>query len=258
MYTYTKRFIAQVLLCSGFLQSCHSPYMGGMAQETASSRPTAANYKGRTRACINYVRVPRPALRLDRQWIGGRPSFPSTLLCRCEPSRERPRICTGTSSFAKLLSEGDVFVDKSLFIKEFLESADEVSLITRPRRWGKSLNMDMLKCFLSIEVDDQGKPLPETQSFNRRLFVGGEVELDWGEAKLLKPLTISDYPSVMKRQGQYPVISLSFQDVDGSSYRVIEEGIKDQIVDLYTENYRYLKQYSQAKETLLEDVEKEQ
>ncbi|MEO1300978.1 MAG: AAA family ATPase, partial [Bacteroidota bacterium] len=122
--------------------------------------------------------------------------------------------------------------------------------------------MDMLKCFLSIEVDDQGKPLPESQSFNRELFVGGEFVIGarTGKVKRLSPLNIvQQYPDLVSDyQGQYPVISLSFQDVDGSSYQAIEEGIKDQIVDLYTENYRYLKQYSQAKETLLEDVEKEQ
>ena len=48
-----------------------------------------------------------------------------------------------------------------MFIKEFLAaSSGKVVLITRPRRWGKSLNMDMLKRFLSIEVDEQGAPLP--------------------------------------------------------------------------------------------------
>ena len=54
-----------------------------------------------------------------------------------------------------------MFVDKSMFIKEFLKArSGEVVLITRPRRWGKSLNMDMLKRFLAIEVDEQGAPLP--------------------------------------------------------------------------------------------------
>ena len=57
------------------------------------------------------------------------------------------------------------FVDKSMFIKEFLAaSSGKVVLITRPRRWGKSLNMDMLKRFLSIEVDEQGAPLPQEES----------------------------------------------------------------------------------------------
>ena len=84
-----------------------------------------------------------------------------------------PEIPVGTDSFADLLLSGNIFVDKSMFIKEFLEeSGDKVVLITRPRRWGKSLNMDMLRRFLSIEVDDQGAPIPQEESLNRKLFVG--------------------------------------------------------------------------------------
>ena len=63
-----------------------------------------------------------------------------------------PEINVGTDKFADLLLTSDVFVDKSMFIKEFLEaSSGKVVLITRPRRWGKSLNMDMLECFLTPE-----------------------------------------------------------------------------------------------------------
>ena len=51
------------------------------------------------------------------------------------------------------------FVDKTLFIKEILEDSSDHILITRPRRWGKTLNMDMLKTFLEIEVDENGYKL---------------------------------------------------------------------------------------------------
>lgn len=64
---------------------------------------------------------------------------------------------TGTDDFKTLLLNSDVFVDKSLMIKELLEDSGEVILITRPRRWGKSLNMDMLRKFFEIEVDAKGK-----------------------------------------------------------------------------------------------------
>ena len=85
----------------------------------------------------------------------------------------KPEIPVGTDSFAKLLLQSNVFVDKSMFIKEFLEaSSGEVVLITRPRRWGKSLNMDMLRRFLTIEVNEQGDTLPQEESLNRKLFVG--------------------------------------------------------------------------------------
>ena len=169
----------------------------------------------------------------------------------------KPEIPVGTDNFAKLLFKSNVFVDKSMFIQEFLEeSSGEVVLIARPRRWGKSLNMDMLKRFLSIEVDEQGAPLPQEESLNRKLFVGGEVELDSGDTKLLEPLKISSDPASMKYQGKFPVISLGLKDVKGSSYQEIEEDVKDQIIELYTE-YGYLKQHIQAEASLLEDSQKE-
>ncbi|MEO1219539.1 MAG: AAA family ATPase [Bacteroidota bacterium] len=261
MYRYSQRLIATLLLCSGLLQSCHSPYVGSMAQEIASQRPTAAKHKRRPKACANRIRMPRSSLRLDKQGLVGRNSFSSTLSCRCEPS-ERPKICTGTSSFAEIVLESDVFVDKSLFIQEFLESGDTVSVITRPRRWGKSLNMDMLKCFLSIEVDDQGKSLSEPQSVRCKLFAGGEVVVGaiTGKVKRLSPLKImQQYPDLVRDyQGQYPVISLSLQNVDGSSYQRIEARITRQILSLYGEHYSCLRRYIQPEEKLLEDAEKEQ
>ena len=150
----------------------------------------------------------------------------------------------GTDSFAELLLTNNVFVDKSMFIKEFLEeSGDKVVLITRPRRWGKSLNMDMLQRFLSIEVDDQGAPLPQEESLNRKLFVGGEVVIGprTGKVKQLAPLKIAQQcPDIVTEyQGQYPVISLGLKEVTGSSYQKIEEKLKMQITTLY-DQYVYL------------------
>ena len=143
----------------------------------------------------------------------------------------------GTDSFAELLLTNNVFVDKSMFIKEFLEeSGDKVVLITRPRRWGKSLNMDMLQRFLSIEVDGQGVPLPQEESVNRKLFVGGEVVLVSGDTKLLEPLKISHDPAAMKYQGKFPVISLGLKNVTGSSYQKIEDKLKRHIAKLYDQH----------------------
>ena len=167
-------------------------------------------------------------------------------------------IRVGTDSFDDLLLTNNVFVDKSMFIQEFLEeSGGKVELITRPRRWGKSLNMDMLRRFLSIEVDEQGAPLSQEESLNRKLFVGGEVELDSGDTKLLEPLKISSDPASMKYQGKFPVISLGLKDVKGSSYQEIEEDVKKQITKLYAK-HRYLKQYIHPQSSLLEEAQKEQ
>ena len=78
-----------------------------------------------------------------------------------------PAIRTGTDDFKNLLLNSDVFVDKSLFVKDIIEDSGYVILITRPRRWGKSLNMNMLKRFFEIEVDSQGNILPLDQRISK-------------------------------------------------------------------------------------------
>ena len=67
------------------------------------------------------------------------------------------KIPLGTDNFKKLVTTSDVFIDKTLLIKEILDRGEEATLILRPRRWGKSLALDMLKTFFEIEVDEQGR-----------------------------------------------------------------------------------------------------
>ncbi|WP_425360685.1 MULTISPECIES: AAA family ATPase [unclassified Candidatus Tisiphia] len=170
-----------------------------------------------------------------------------------------PRMRVGTDEFYDLLVNSDVFVDKSLMIKELLEDSGKVILITRPRRWGKSLNMNMLHKFFEIEVDERGKPLPEEDRVNSKLFIGGEVDLGLvtGRKKLLKKLKIAQYSDVIsEHQGQFPVISINFKDVKGSNYQEIENGIKNQVTNLFT-NHRYLKRYITTDEKLLDEAQKE-
>ncbi|WP_341763226.1 AAA family ATPase [Candidatus Tisiphia endosymbiont of Melanophora roralis] len=169
----------------------------------------------------------------------------------------QPKMLVGSDDFYDLLINSDIFVDKSLMIKELLEDSGKVILIARPRRWGKSLNMDMLKKFFEIEVDQDGKPLPLEQKINNKLFLGGTVDLGFDETKELKSLKIADIASSMKRQGQYPVISISFKDVKGSSYQDIENGIRNQVIKLFVK-HRYLKHYIAKNKNLLDDVQKEQ
>ncbi|MEL6412707.1 MAG: AAA family ATPase, partial [Bacteroidota bacterium] len=145
-----------------------------------------------------------------------------------------PDIYTGTDDFAKLLLSSNVFVDKSLFIKEFLLNSGEALLITRPRRWGKSLNMNMLGRFLAIEVDQDGQPIPQEQSLNRKLFLGGEVEIQPGKTKQLAPLNIAQYDEVVEDyQGQFPVISLGLKDVKADSYDKIFNKLRKTLLKLF-------------------------
>ncbi len=147
----------------------------------------------------------------------------------------RLRISTGTDSFRKLVTESDIFVDKTLFIKEILDSGEEAILITRPRRWGKPLALDMLKTFLAIEVDATGSKV-EVNS-RKILFEGGTVDLGQ-ELKLLKKLKIAqEDPKYIKRQGFYPVIHLSLKDVKALTSDQANKLLKNAIKESFQEHY---------------------
>jgi hypothetical protein len=152
-----------------------------------------------------------------------------------------PKMAIGIDNFRTLLFKSDVFVDKSLLIKELIEDPSEVILITRPRRWGKSMNMDMMRCFFSIEVDLHDRLVPEDQKINPKLFAGGDVDIGFGKMKKLKPLKIANDSDSMEHQGKYPVIYINFKDIKGSSYDEIERAIKNQIIKLFIQ-HRYLKE----------------
>ena len=93
----------------------------------------------------------------------------------------------GIQDFEKLITSNSFYVDKTSFIKEWWENNDEVTLITRPRRFGKTLTMDMVKRFFSVEYAGKGE-----------VFEGLSI---WEEEKY------------RQLQGTYPVIFLSFADV---------------------------------------------
>ena len=99
----------------------------------------------------------------------------------------------GIQSFDKVIEGNYFYVDKTAFIKEWWESGDDVTLITRPRRFGKTLNMSMLEHFFSIEYADKSN-----------LFEGLSI---WKEEKY------------RELQGTYPVINLSFAEVKETDYK---------------------------------------
>lgn len=78
---------------------------------------------------------------------------------------KKKQILIGSDNFKEMISNSYAFIDKSLFIKEIIDSQEKAILITKPRRWGKTLNLDMLKTFLSIETDDKGQII--TNSTNK-------------------------------------------------------------------------------------------
>lgn len=107
----------------------------------------------------------------------------------CEKVRKKLPI--GIDGFEKIRTNDFYYVDKTLFIKELLQNWGEVNLFTRPRRFGKSLNMSMLKCFFEIGT-------------NPALFEG---------LKIMQEKELCE-----KYMGKFPVISISLKSVDGLKY----------------------------------------
>ena len=125
-------------------------------------------------------------------------------------------IGIGKQRYDRIIENNLFYIDKTMFIKEWWENQDDVTLITRPRRFGKTLNMDMLKCFFSNEYKDRGD-----------LFEGLDI---WKEEK---------YREI---QGTYPVIFLSFAKIKQNTYEDAVAGIKRIICD-EIQKYIFLKDW---------------
>ena len=124
------------------------------------------------------------------------------------------RLPSGVSDFNELVKGSYQFADKSLFIKEIINDGAKVILITRPRRFGKTLNLSMLYYFLQLNHPQEGN--------------------------LFEDLAISaDAIFCKKHQQRYPVIFISFKDVKKSSYQAAYGDIVELIRQLYEHN-RYL------------------
>jgi len=116
----------------------------------------------------------------------------------------------GIQDFGKIIENDYFYVDKTAFIKEWWESGDEVTLISRPRRFGKTLTVSMVEQFFSVKYAGR-----------EDLFKGLAV---WQEEKL------------RKLQGTYPVISISFANIKEKDYAGTREKICQMLSDLYTDN----------------------
>ena len=119
----------------------------------------------------------------------------------------------GIQDFSDIREENYFYIDKTSFIKEWWESGDSVTLITRPRRFGKTLNMSMLEHFFSVDYKDRGD-----------LFEGLAI---WQEEKY------------RQLQGTYPLISLSFANIKERNYEQTKLKISQLIKNLYSK-YEFL------------------
>jgi len=132
----------------------------------------------------------------------------------------------GSSSFADLVAreKGEFkyyFVDKTLFVKQFLENQSTILVLPRPRRFGKSTNLDMLRCFFSLDE----------AMVNKELFKDLKIE----------KATLANGEGCMGYQGRYPVIQLSLKDLKQDSLSSLLTMLKTIISELY-KKFPYLLQ----------------
>ena len=139
-------------------------------------------------------------------------------------------IGIGTSDFKKMRVKDYYYIDKTMYIKDILDNKSEIILVTRPRRFGKTLNMSMLKYYFDC-----------TQKDNKELF--RSLKIMEQEEKYTSKL------------GAYPVIYLTLKDVQDRNYENMLLNLKTAILDMYQE-HRYLlespKVYPEEKEAITE------
>ena len=127
----------------------------------------------------------------------------------------KKKIGTGVQDFESLRMNGDFYVDKTDFVREWWQRRDAVTLITRPRRFGKTLNMSTLNCFFS------------NQYANR--------------SELFEGLKVWEDPAMREQQGKWPVIFLSFANIKLTTWEGARQSLNQLIADVYGQ-YRLMLQ----------------
>ena len=125
------------------------------------------------------------------------------------------RLAIGIDDFRKIIKEDCYYVDKTKFIEAVLEDASNVKLFTRPRRFGKTLNMSMLKYFFDVRDSEE----------NRKLFNGLDIEK-------------SRY---INEQGKYPTILISLKSIKYETWEESLEQLKSLLSNLYNE-FEYIRE----------------
>jgi Predicted AAA-ATPase. len=140
----------------------------------------------------------------------------------------------GVDNFEKLVTRGYYFIDKTWYMKELLDRKGDVNLFTRPRRFGKTLNMSMLQYFFEDMRTDDGEKQDNAYLFeNMKIMQAGEQYL--------------------AHMGKYPVINLTLKDAKQPNFELAYEAIKWQIADEYA-RYAYIlndEKFSDEKEAYL-------
>lgn len=146
-------------------------------------------------------------------------------------------IAIDAHTFTDLIKNGNIFIDKSMMIKELLyphENSTKFRLITRPKGWGKSVMLDLLRIFFEKEMNPSTEaPVPLEKSRAYRLFELGEVVMENGEVRKLKKLPlISKYSTIIKEHmGQYPVLYANFSGLRAKTANEFRTAVAHRIRD---------------------------
>ncbi|KAL3778492.1 hypothetical protein HJC23_000505 [Cyclotella cryptica] len=146
--------------------------------------------------------------------------------------------------FKDVVTQSTIFADKSLFIKDVIEDSDTVLLLAFPRRWGKSVNLDMLRRFLEIPVTENGEIIDKSCTDDHKLFAGGQVDCGRRGEIALRPLKIWDAnlfgeTNVSSVQGTFPVININFKNCKSDCFDSVQDGVKRILRDCF-KRHRYL------------------
>lgn len=135
-----------------------------------------------------------------------------SLMMERSVGKVRKKLPIGIDGFEKLRTNDFYYVDKTLFIKELLQNWGEVNLFTRPRRFGKTLNMSMLRSFFEVGSDP---------ALFDGLMIAQEKEL------------------CEKYMGKFPVISISLKSVDGRNFKAAADALRT-VIGNESKRFRFL------------------
>ena len=138
------------------------------------------------------------------------------------------KLPIGLSDFKELIEENYYYFDKTNLIDEVIKDGSKVKLFARPRRFGKTLNMSMLKYFFDIKKAEE----------NRKLF---------------KDLYIEKTEN-FKEQGQYPVVFLSLKDLKARTWEEMERGIKNLLQEVFSEHKYLIKELDEFDLSILKKI----
>ena len=138
------------------------------------------------------------------------------------------KLPIGLSDFKELIEENYYYFDKTNFIDEVIKDGSKVKLFARPRRFGKTLNMSMLKYFFDVKEAEE----------NRKLF---------------KNLYIEKTEN-FREQGQYPVVFLSLKDLKARTWEEMERGIKNLLQEVFSEHKYLIKELDEFDLSILKKI----